>query len=101
MQPEMSRIWDSHTGVTAVPSTTVDAARAQKGDVYANSVVIEGFFGKGQAKVTARGLAKVAAIHTPGGGPYGRRAAHHERLGRRDHRHHRGQRRDSGERRGH
>jgi hypothetical protein len=58
MQQEMSRTWDSHTGVTAVLSTTLDGgARARKGDAYANSVVIEGFLGKAKTKVAASGLA--------------------------------------------
>ena len=54
----MSHIWDSHTGVTAVPGTTLGGgARARKGDAYANSVVIAGFLGKVKAKAAASWLA--------------------------------------------
>jgi hypothetical protein len=52
-------IWDSHTGVTAVPGQTAwtSGAHDRKGDAYANSMVIAGFYGKIQAKVAASGLA--------------------------------------------
>ena len=51
-------IWDSHTGVTAVPDSSLDSgARERKGDAYANSVVIAGFYSKIEAKVAASGLA--------------------------------------------
>jgi hypothetical protein len=51
-------IWDSHTGVTAVPGSSPDGgAHERKGDAYANSVVIAGFSSKIEAKVAASGLA--------------------------------------------
>jgi hypothetical protein len=51
-------IWDSHTGVAAVPGSSLDGGpRKRKGDAYANSMVTVGFFGKIQTKVAASGLA--------------------------------------------
>jgi hypothetical protein len=70
-------IWDSHTGETAVPGGSLDGGtRKRKGDAYANSVVIMGFFSKIPTKVAASGLAEVATIPSPSDGPCGRSAAH-------------------------
>lgn len=70
-------IWDSHTGVTAIPGGSLDGGtRERKGDAYANSVVIMGFFSKIQTKVAASGLAEMATVPRPSDGPCGRRAAH-------------------------
>ena len=94
-------MWDSHTGVTAVPSTTLDGgARARKGDAYANSVVIGGFSSKVPTKASARGLAEVATIPSSGDGPGGGLAAQRDQLSRRDHRYHRDQCHDRGVRSG-
>jgi hypothetical protein len=45
MQPEASRTWDGHNGVIAVSGSILDGGTPKrKGDAYANSMVVTGFF---------------------------------------------------------